>query len=133
MYQPLSQPLVETVEYWRKSDSYGLILELLTILLESTSMKGLLEKSNQKSRVRLAQYYVRPLLELELIKMKYPDNPHHQKQQYVLTEIGRMLLERLKSLKQNRGMVVRDFRTTTQIEEMKDLPKDYPNHTPFLP
>ena len=126
LYQPLSQPLVEAVEYWRKSDSYGLILELLTILLESTSMKGLLEKSNQKSRVRLAQYYVRPLLELELIKMKYPDNPHHQKQQYVLTEIGRMLLERLKSLKQNRGMVVRDFRTTTQIEEMKDLPKDYP-------
>lgn len=92
-------------------------------------MKGLLEKSNQKSRVRLVQYYVRPLLELELIKMKYPDNPHHQKQQYVLTEIGRMLLERLKSLKQNRGMVVRDFRTTTQIEEMKDLP----NHAPFLP
>ena len=95
-YQPLSQPLVEAVEYWRKSDSYGLILELLSILLESTSMKGLLEKSNQKSRVRLAQYYVKPLLELELIEMKYPDNPHHQKQQYVLTEIGRKLLERLK-------------------------------------
>ena len=95
-YQPLSQPLAEAVEYWRKSDSYGFILELLTILLESTSMKGLLEKSKQKSRVRLAQYYVRPLLELELIEMKYPDNPHHQKQQYVLTEIGKMLLERLK-------------------------------------
>ena len=97
LYQPLSQPLVEAVEYWRKSESYGVILELLTILLESTSMKGLLEKSNKKSRIRLAQYYVRPLLELELIKMKYPDNPHHQNQQYVLTEIGRMLLERLKS------------------------------------
>ena len=96
LYQPLSQPLVGAVEYWRKSDSYGVILKLLTILLESTSMKGLLEKSNQKSRVRLAQYYVKPLLELELIKMKYPDNPHHQNQQYVLTEIGRMLLERLK-------------------------------------
>ena len=68
--------------YWllEKTDSYGLILVLLTILLESTSMKGLLEKSKQKSRVRLAQYYVKPLLELELIKMKYPDNPHHQNQ-----------------------------------------------------
>ena len=97
LYQPQSQSLVEAVGYWRKSDSYGLILGLLTILLESTSMKGLLEKSNKKSRIRLAQYYVRPLLELELIKMKYPDNPHHQNQQYVLTEIGRMLLERLKS------------------------------------
>ncbi len=95
-YQPLSQPLAEAVEYWRKSDSYGFILELLTILLESTSMKGLLEKAKLKSRIRLAQYYVRPLLELELIDMKYPDNPHHQKQQYVLTEIGKMLLERLK-------------------------------------
>ena len=84
--------------YWllEKTDSYGLILVLLTILLESTSMKGLLEKSKQKSRVRLAQYYVKPLLELELIKMKYPDNPHHQNQQYMLTEIGKALLERLK-------------------------------------
>lgn len=95
LYQPQSQSLVEAVGYWRKSDSYGLILGLLTILLESTSMKGLLERSNQKSRVRLARYYVKPLLELELIEMKYPDNPHHQKQQYVLTKIGRMLLERL--------------------------------------
>ena len=96
MYQPQSQSLVEAVGYWRKLDSYVLILGLLTILLESTSMKGLLERSNQKSRVRLARYYVKPLVELELIEMKYPDNPHHQKQQYVLTKIGRMLLERLK-------------------------------------
>ena len=88
--------MVEAVEYWRKSDSYGLILELLTILLESTSMKGLLEKANQISRIRLAQYYVKPLLELELIEMKYPDNPHHQNQQYVLTDIGKILLERMK-------------------------------------
>ena len=58
-------------------------------------MKELMEKAKLKSRIRLAQYYVKPLLELELIKMKYPDNPHHQKQQYVLTEIGEMLLEKL--------------------------------------
>ena len=96
LYQPQSQLLLEAIGYWKKSESYGLILVLLTILLESTSMKGLLEKSKQKSRVRLAQYYVKPLLELELIKMKYPDNPHHQNQQYMLTEIGKALLERLK-------------------------------------
>jgi len=96
LYQPQSQLLLEAIGYWKKSESYRLILVLLTILLESTSMKGLLEKSKQKSRVRLAQYYVKPLLELELIKMKYPDNPHHQNQQYMLTEIGKALLERLK-------------------------------------
>lgn len=96
LYQPQSQLLLEAIGYWKKSESYGLILVLLTILLESTLMKGLLEKSKQKSRVRLAQYYVKPLLELELIKMKYPDNPHHQNQQYMLTEIGKTLLERLK-------------------------------------
>ncbi|MBQ2883166.1 MAG: putative DNA binding domain-containing protein [Alphaproteobacteria bacterium] len=96
LYQPQSQLLLEAIGYWKKSESYGLILVLLTILLESTSMKGLLDKSKQKSRVRLAQYYVKPLLELELIKMKYPDNPHHQNQQYMLTEIGKTLLERLK-------------------------------------
>lgn len=63
-------------------------IELLTILLESTSMKSLMEQCKQKSRIRLAQYYVKPLLELELIQMKYPENPHHHAQKYVLTEIG---------------------------------------------
>ena len=96
LYQPLSQSLLEAIKYWKKSDSYGLILELLTILLESTSMKSLMEQSKQKSRIRLAQYYVKPLLELELIQMKYPENPHHHAQRYVLTEIGKMLLEKLK-------------------------------------
>ena len=100
MYQPQSQLVTEAVEYWKKSNSYGLILDLLTILNESTSMKELLGKANQKSRIRLAQYYVKPLLELELVKMKYPDNPHHQKQQYMLTEIGKMLLEKLNRRKQ---------------------------------
>ena len=74
MYQPLSQPLLEAIKYWKKSDSYGLILELLTILLESTSMKSLMEQSKQKSRIRLAQYYVNPLLELELIQSQSMQN-----------------------------------------------------------
>ena len=100
LYQPQSQLVIEAVEYWKKSNSYGLILDLLTILNESTSMKELLEKANQKSRIRLAQYYVKPLLELELVKMKYPENPHHQKQQYMLSEIGKMLLEKLNRRKQ---------------------------------
>jgi len=59
-------------------------------------MKDLVERAEQTNRTRFVNNYVKPLLELELIKMKYPDNPHHQKQQYMLTEIGRMLLERLK-------------------------------------
>ena len=59
-------------------------------------MKYLVEQTEQTNRTKFVNNYVKPLLELELIEMKYPDNPHHQKLQYVLMKIGRMLLERLK-------------------------------------
>ena len=94
--QPLSQPTRKAIDLWEKNNASLNILNVLQILLISTSMKDLLERAEQTNRTRFVNNYVKPLLELELIKMKYPDNPHHQKQQYVLTEIGETLLERLK-------------------------------------
>ena len=94
--QPLSQPTRKAIDLWAKNNASLNILNVLQILLISTSMKDLLERAEQTNRTRFVNNYVKPLLELELIKMKYPDNPHHQKQQYVLTEIGETLLERLK-------------------------------------
>jgi len=94
--QPLSQPTRKAIESWEKNNAIIRILNVLQILSNPTSMKDLVEQAEQTNRTRFVNNYVKPLLELELIEMKYPDNPHHQKQQYVLTEIGRMLLERLK-------------------------------------
>jgi ATP-dependent DNA helicase RecG len=35
--------------------------------------------------------YLEPVLEAELIEMKFPDSPNHPKQRYLLTEKGEML------------------------------------------
>ena len=94
--QPLSQPTRKAIDLWEKNNANLSVLNVLQILLIPISMKDLVERAEQTNRTRFVNNYVKPLLELELIKMKYPDNPHHQKQQYMLTEIGRMLLERLK-------------------------------------
>ena len=94
--QPLSQPTRKTIDLWEKNNTNLSVLNVLQILLIPTSMKDLVERAEQTNRTRLVNNYVKPLLELELIKMKYPDNPHHQNQQYMLTEIGKALLERLK-------------------------------------
>ena len=57
------------------------------------AMKKILEETKETNRGRLLYNYVKPLLELELIKMKYPDIPNHHKQQYMLTEIGKTVLD----------------------------------------
>mgnify|MGYP003288774923 CR=1 FL=1 len=53
-------------------------------------------RTSRTNRTRFVNNYIKPLLELELIQMKYPENPHHHAQKYMLTEIGKMLLEKLK-------------------------------------
>lgn len=95
--QALSQPTHKAINDWHKQETYLNVLKLLYLLSVEMSMKDLLRQTGQTNRGRLLYNYVKPLLELELIKMKYPDNPHHHAQKYVLTEIGKMLLERLKS------------------------------------
>ena len=92
----LSQPTNKAIVGWAKKDAYLKVLEMLHLLLIATSMRKMLEQTKETNRGRLLYNYVKPLLELELIKMKYPDIPNHQKQQYMLTEIGKALLDWLK-------------------------------------
>ena len=89
----LSQPTNEAIDGWAKKDTYLKVLKMLHLLLIATSMKKILEETKETNRGRLLYNYVKPLLELELIKMKYPDIPNHHKQQYMLTEIGKTVLD----------------------------------------
>ena len=47
-----------------------------------------------KDRVNFLYKYLTPALEEGLVSMKYPDNPKHPKQKYMLTEKGRKILEK---------------------------------------
>ena len=80
LYQPLSQPTRKAIDLWEKNNANLSVLNVLQILLIPISMKDLVERAEQTNRTRFVNNYVKPLLELELIKMKYPDNPHHQNQ-----------------------------------------------------
>ena len=46
-----------------------------------------------KDRVNFLYKYLTSALEEGLVSMKYPDNPKHPKQKYMLTEKGRKILE----------------------------------------
>lgn len=58
--------------------------------------EGFGKTSRTNKQARFVNNYIKPLLDLELIQMKYSENPHHHAQKYMLTEIGKMLLEKLK-------------------------------------
>lgn len=96
MSQPLSQPTVKAINLWKKNKSTLSVLNVLQLLsATAVSMKDLVEQAEQTNRTRFVNNYIKPLLELELIQMKYPENPHHHAQKYMLTEIGKMLLEKI--------------------------------------
>ena len=95
--QPLSQPTVKAINLWKKNKSTLSVLNVLQLLsATAVSMKDLVKQAEQTNRTRFVNNYIKPLLELELIQMKYSENPHHHAQKYMLTEIGKMLLEKLK-------------------------------------
>jgi len=54
-----------------------------------------MELMEWKDRTKFRAKYISPLQELELLAMTFPAKPKSSKQQYYLSEKGRLLLERL--------------------------------------
>jgi len=61
---------------------------------EEVSPKELRELMGENNRNRFRKNYVSPLLEIEFIKLKYPDNPKSSKQKYLLNNKIKDLLSR---------------------------------------
>ena len=71
------------------------VLALVGILKDGEySVREIMSFLMLKDRVNFLYKYLTPALEEGLVSMKYPDNPKHPKQKYMLTEKGRKILEK---------------------------------------
>ncbi len=61
------------------------------------SRKEVQEKLKLSDKVNFRENYLEPAIAAGLVQMKYPDNPNHPKQKYLLTEKGLMLKTNMKS------------------------------------
>jgi len=67
-------------------------VEMLEIAGESRALPEFMARSGLKNRTRFRVQVVAPLLEAGLIEMTIPDKPRSSKQQYRITEAGRVAL-----------------------------------------
>ena len=66
---------------------------ILSIGKEEMSVKNMMEAVGLKNRPNFLDYSLTPAINEGFVCMKYPDNPHHPKQKYLLTVKGLMLLD----------------------------------------
>ncbi len=63
------------------------------------SLKEIMDSLNLKHRPTLLYNYLKPVLELELVELKFPETPNSPKQKYRLTAKGNTMQKQLKKLK----------------------------------
>ena len=60
---------------------------------EEMSVKSMMEAVGLKNRSNFMNYSLAPAIREGFVCMKYPANPHHPRQRYLLTVKGMMLLD----------------------------------------
>ena len=68
---------------------------VLAIGKEEMSVKGMMEAVGLKNRPNFLDYSLTPAINEGFVCKKYPDNPHHPRQKYLLTIKGLMLLDKI--------------------------------------
>ena len=66
---------------------------VLAIGKEEMSVKSMMEAVGLKNRPNFMDYSLTPAIREGFVCMKYPANPHHPRQRYLLTIKGLMLLD----------------------------------------
>ena len=66
---------------------------VLAIGKEEMSVKNMMEAVGLKNRPNFMDYSLTPAIREGFVCMKYPANPHHPRQRYLLTVKGLMLLD----------------------------------------
>lgn len=59
------------------------------------SRKEIQEALELKHAGNFRENYLDPAMEIGLLELKYPDNPNHPKQRYLLTERGMVIKEQV--------------------------------------
>lgn len=77
-----------------------LILELVKkIGFEELSIAQIMKALSLKHRPNFLEYHLKPAISEGLVRMLYPDKPHHPRQKYLLTTKGVMLYNQLRTIK----------------------------------
>ena len=71
------------------------VRNLLKVLVGEKSRQELQEALELKDRGHFRENYIDPAIENGFIRLKYPDNPKHPKQRYLITERGQELKNQL--------------------------------------
>mgnify|MGYP002624581229 CR=1 FL=1 len=70
------------------------IIELVRVIgNDELSIKELMSRRGLKQRPNFIEYHLNPALRSRFLRRKYPDNPNHPRQRYLLTVKGRMFYE----------------------------------------
>ncbi|MBR1809297.1 MAG: Fic family protein [Paludibacteraceae bacterium] len=71
-------------------------IELVRVIGDDElSIKELMSRRGLKQRPNFIEYHLNPALHSRFLRRKYPDNPNHPRQRYLLTVKGRMLYNEL--------------------------------------
>lgn len=74
---------------------------LLAIGADELSVKEMMEAMGLKGRANFVNTYLTPAIEQGLVRMRYPDNPRHPRQKYLLSVKGLAWLEENNARKQS--------------------------------
>ena len=77
----------------KHSSSENVTRLVLAIGKEEMSVKNMMEAVGWKNRPNFMDYSLTPAIREGFVCMKYPANPHHPRQRYLLTIKGLMLLD----------------------------------------
>ncbi len=75
--------------------SWDQVYNILRLCLKEVKIQYLMEQFGWKDRTKFRNKFINPLLEEGLLQMTIPDKPKSPKQEYVITEKGRKLLEEM--------------------------------------
>lgn len=71
-------------------------MKLLEIINGEMGRSEIQEIIGLKDVKHFRENYLEPAISAGLVRMKYPDSPHHPKQKYLLTEEGLLLKTNMK-------------------------------------
>lgn len=90
--------LVNPPEDWNEQDKYktsnnidvpnALKTLLLAIATKELSVREMMENMGLKARANFLATYLTPAINQGLVRMRYPDNPRHPRQKYLLSAKG---------------------------------------------
>ncbi len=89
---PTSSPITHSNPNSKLHTSNNSIIELVRIIgYEELSIKQMMELRSLKDRKNFMEYHLEPALKEKFVRRKYPNNPNHPRQKYLLTGKGQAL------------------------------------------